>query len=105
MRKRWHAKLLEVKTELQRRMHDPIPEQGRYLCSVLGGHYRYYGVPTNSDRLSTFRYHVVALWWRALKRRSQRHRLPWERMERYASWLPKPKIHHPWPIERFDVTT
>ena len=86
-------------------MHDPIPEQGRYLCSVLGGHYRYYGVPTNSDRLSTFRYHVVALWWRALKRRSQRHRLPWERMERYASWLPKPKIHHPWPIERFDVTT
>jgi group II intron reverse transcriptase/maturase len=105
IRKRWHAKLQEVKAELQRRMHDPIPEQGRYLRSVLGGHYRYYGVPTNSDRLSTFRYHVVGLWWRTLKRRSQRHRVTWERMERYERWLPKPKLHHPWPAQRFDVTT
>jgi RNA-directed DNA polymerase len=104
MRKRWHAKLLEVKTELQRRMHAPIPEQGRYLRSVLGGHYRYYGVPTNSDRLAVFRYHVVGLWWRALKRRSQKHRMPWERMRRYVSWLPLPRLHHPWPAQRFDVT-
>ena len=95
----------EVKLELRRRMHDPIPEQGRYLSSVLGGHFRYYGVPTNSDRLSAFRYHVERLWWRSLKRRSQRSRMKWERMERFASWLPPPKICHPWPRERFDVTT
>jgi RNA-directed DNA polymerase len=105
IRKRWQMKLHEVKTELRRRMHDPIPEQGRYLRSVLGGHFRYYGVPTNSDRLSAFRYHVVRLWWRSLKRRSQRSRLTWERMERFVRWLPVPKICHPWPRERFDVTT
>jgi RNA-directed DNA polymerase len=105
IRKRWQAKLQEVKIELRRRMHDPIPEQGRYLSSVLGGHFRYYGVPTNSDRLSAFRHHVVRLWWRSLKRRSQRSRMKWERMERFARWLPPPKICHPWPRERFDVTT
>jgi RNA-directed DNA polymerase len=105
IRKRWQAKLREVKTELRRRMHDPIPEQGRYLRSVLDGHFRYYGVPGNSSRLAAFRYHVVGLWRRSLMRRSQRHRLTWDRMARYAGWLPLPRIHHPWPDRRFDVTT
>jgi len=104
IRKRWQAKLHEVKTELRRRMHEPIPEQGRYLRSVLDGHFRYYGVPGNSSRLAAFRYHVVGLWRRALMRRSQRHRLTWDRMARYAGWLPPPRIHHPWPDRRFDVT-
>ncbi|RYG20112.1 group II intron reverse transcriptase/maturase [bacterium] len=105
IRKRWHAKLHEVKTELRRRMHDPIPEQGHYLRSVLGGHFRYYGVPTNRDRLSAFRYHVKRLWWRSLNRRSQRSRTTWERMARLDRWLPPPRVCHPWPSERIDVTT
>lgn len=105
IRARWHSKLREVKHELQRRMHEPIPEQGRYLRSVLGGHYRYYGVPTNSDRLSAFRYHIKRLWMRVLKRRSQRSKITWSRMDRYDRWLPRARICHPWPEERFDVTT
>lgn len=106
MRTRWHAKLQEVKTELQRRMHDPVPKQGRYLRSVLGGHFRYYGVPTNSHALSAFRYHVVRIWRRSLQRRSQKSRMPWERIERYAArWLPPARVCHPWPSDRFDVTT
>jgi len=105
IRARWHAKLREVKTELQRRMHDPIPEQGRYLSSVLRGYYRYYGVPTNSDRISAFRYHVKRLWMRSLQRRSQRSRTTWSRMDRYDRWLPPSRICHPWPEARFDVTT
>jgi hypothetical protein len=105
IRKRWHAKLHEVKAELRRRMHEPIPEQGRYLRSVLGGHFRYYGVPTN-DRLSAFRYHVGGVWRRSLKRRSQKSKLTWERMKRLIDhWLPPSKICHPWPSERFYVTT
>jgi group II intron reverse transcriptase/maturase len=104
IRMRWHAKLREVKAELRRRMHEPIPEQGRYLRSVLEGHYRYYGVPTNSDRISAFRYHVEQLWWRSLKRRSQRG-LKWDRMKRHLRSLPPPRICHPWPEVRFDVTT
>jgi RNA-directed DNA polymerase len=105
IRKRWQAKLREVKTELQQRRHDPIPAQRSYLRSVLDGHFRYYGVPGNSDRLAAFRCHVVRLWQRSLMRRSQRHRMTWDRMARYARWLPPPRIHHPWPDRRFDVTT
>jgi len=62
MRKRFHAKLKEVKAELRRRMHRPIPEQGAYPRSVVLGHCRYYGVPMNSAALSQFRLAIGRLW-------------------------------------------
>jgi group II intron reverse transcriptase/maturase len=106
MRKRWQAKLLEVKTELRRRMHDPVPEQGAYLRAVVGGHNRYYGVPGNGARIAAFRLGVTVIWLRTLRRRSQRHRMPWERFERYVErWIPPARICHPWPSARFDVMT
>ncbi len=98
MRKRVRAKLQAVKMELKRRVHDPLPQQAKWLAAVLRGHYQYYGVPFNSRALATFRFRVVALWQRALNRRSQRKRMTWERMERLArQWLPNPKIYHPYP--------
>ena len=105
IRSRWQAKLREVKTELRRRWHQPIRAQAAYLWSVMTGHFRYYGVPGNSARLSGFRFQVVRIWHRTLQRRSQRGRISWKRMSRYANLLPPPKICHPWPSQRFDVTT
>jgi len=103
MRKRWQAKLHEVKTELRRRMHRTVPEQGAYLRAVVGGHNRYFGVPTNSAQLQAFRQHVLRLWLRTLRRRSQRHRMPWKRFMRYvARWIPSAHITHPWPNVRHD---
>ena len=91
MRKRLQAKLREVKTELRRRMHDPIPAVGTWLRSVVGGHIRYYGVPTNSPALTSFRFQVGRLWYRTLSRRSQNGRVTWERMRRLIDrWLPLP---------------
>src|SRR5206468_13044647 len=85
------AKLSEVKAELRRRLHLPIPEQGRWLASVVRGHCNYYGVPGNSDAINAFRDQATRHWYWALKRRSQRHRLNWERMHRIAKrWLPPP---------------
>ena len=83
IRKRLQAKLQEVKTELRRRMHRPIREQGAWLRSVVGGHVRYYGVPMNGPALRTFRCQVGWLWLRTLRRRGQRHRLTWARMQRH----------------------
>ncbi|MGH2850551.1 MAG: group II intron maturase-specific domain-containing protein, partial [Solirubrobacteraceae bacterium] len=74
------AKLSEVKTELMRRRHLPIPEQGRWLASVIRGHCNYYGVPSNSDAIIQFCTQATRHWAHALRRRSQRHRLDWERM-------------------------
>jgi RNA-directed DNA polymerase len=105
-KKRLRAKAREVKTEMRRRRQHPIPDQGRWLASVLRGHYQYYAVPDNGRALQAFRQELVNGWRRALRRRSQRTRLTWARMDRLARrWLPRPRILHPWPSDRFAVTT
>ena len=104
--KRVRAKLLAVKREMARRMHQPVPEQGRWLTSVLRGHYQYYAVPDNIEALRAFREGLVRHWLRSLRRRSQRSRMTWERMRRLADrWLPQPRILHPWPEQRFAAIT
>ena len=108
MRTRLQAKLKSLYEELRRRRHEPIPEQGAYLRSVVGGHTRYYGVPGNGPALSAFRKAVGWLWRKALRRRSQRarRRLTWDRMKRYiARWLPPARICHPYPSVRLAVRT
>jgi group II intron reverse transcriptase/maturase len=106
MRSRWQAKLTAVKLELRRRLHCPVPEQGLYLRQVVRGHVQYYGVPMNGPALSAFRTAVGRLWCRVLRRRSQRHALPWHRMRRYINrWLPPVRICHPYPLVRFGVIT
>ena len=106
MRPRWQAKLQEVTTELRRRLHVPIPEQGAYLRSVLLGHARYYGVPRNGPRLSAFRFALVRRWHAALRRRSQTARVSWDRMTRLSThWLPFPRIYHPYPSQRLALVT
>lgn len=106
MRKRLRAKLREINTKLRQRWHDPIPENGRWLASIIRGHTNYYGVPLNSQRLHAFRHQVVCLWKRALSRRSQKAYVTWERMQRIARrWLPPVRIVHPYPEQRFHLLT
>ena len=98
------AKLHEVKALLRKRRHWSIPEQGQWLGSVVRGHTAYYAVPGNIAAVSAFRLQVTRHWSNALRRRSQRHRLTWERMGRLeARWLPAARITHPWPNVRFDA--
>ena len=105
-KKKMRAKLKSVKTEMKRRRHLPIPDQGRWLASVLSGHYRYYAVPDNSHALRGFRERLIRHWRRALSRRSQKSHMTWARIQRSAElWLPKPRILHPWPDARFDAKT
>lgn len=104
--KRLRRKLQEVKDTLRQHMHWPIPQQGAWLRSVLLGHSRYYGVPRNGSLLRVFRETLRRSWYRTLRRRSQRHRLTWQRMAAHADrWLPTPRICHPYPAQRLRVTT
>ena len=106
IRQRLQAKLGEVKTELRRRMHDPVPEVGKWLGAVVGGHMRYYGVPLNMPALFLFRSQVGWLWQRALSRRSQKGRVKWDRMRRLIDrHLPPLRTYHPYPLHRFGVAT
>ena len=104
--KKMAAKLREVNALLRQRRHWPIPEQGEWLGSVVRGHTAYYAVPGNIAAVSAFRKQVTRHWNRSLRRRSQRHRVTWERMGRLeARWLPAARITHPWPNVRFDART
>jgi group II intron reverse transcriptase/maturase len=106
IKKRMRAKLVEVRNQLKRRRHDPIPVQGRWLAQVLRGHMAYYAVPGNCDAVSAFRHQMTLHWRRALRRRSQRGRVSWERMGRYATrWLPKVRVMHPYPNVRLAAKT
>ena len=101
---RMRDKLSEIKTQMRKRMHASIPEQGKWLRSVVTGFFAYHAVPTNQRALSAFRYHVVELWRKSLRRRSQKTNLTWERMTQLVNdWLPTPRILHPWPEQRFAV--
>jgi group II intron reverse transcriptase/maturase len=103
-RDRMKAKLKEVAGELRRRMHQTIPEQGTWLKQVVTGYFAYHAVPTNWAALGAFRDGIARRWWWTLRRRSQKSALNWARMQKLADdWLPKPRILHPWPNQRFAV--
>ena len=108
-KKRMQRKLKAVKTELRRRLHQPVPEVGAYLRSVVHGHFQYFGVPRNGPALCSFRHGVVWLWWRVLRRRSQKHRCTKKLQRRFWRWvecfLPQASILHPYPEQRLAVMT
>jgi hypothetical protein len=104
--KRMRAKLHEVRDQLHRDRHLSVPEQGRWLASVVRGHLNYYAVPGNIQAVRAFQAQAARHWFKALRRRSQRHRLNWARMSRLVDrWLPPAHIVHPWPSVRFGAIT
>jgi RNA-directed DNA polymerase len=104
-RDRMRTKLKMIKEEMWRRMHQPIPDQGKWLWYVVRGYFNFHAVPTNAPALHAFRHHVTDIWRCTLRHRSQKDRITWTRMTQLAdAWLPKPIILHPWPSDRFAVT-
>ena len=103
---RMRGTLRALREQLRVHRDRPIPEQGAWLQRVLRGYFNYYAVPTNSRRIRAFRKEVARAWLRALRRRSQRHRMPWRRMRALENrWLPPARVLHPWPDRRFDART
>ncbi len=102
IRKRMRAKLRQVKQQLRERMHDPVPQTGQWLQSIVQGYFNYYAVPGNLASLGVFRDRVLALWWRTIRRRSQKRRISWTRILVLAQrWFPLPRALHPFPDARF----
>src|SRR5215204_2730438 len=104
-RDRMRVKVQAIKQELRRRMHQPIPAQGKWLAQVVSGYFNYHAVPTNTRALVVFRHRITLLWRRVLRQRGQNTTPPWDRMRKLVNdWLPKPRTLHPWPQARFAVT-
>ncbi len=96
-RDRVRAKLKEIKEELWRRMHWPIPEQGSWLAQIIRGFFAYHAVPTNMATLGKFRHQVVWLWLRTLRRRSQKDDTPLDQDKKAGGGLP-PETENPSPL-------
>jgi RNA-directed DNA polymerase len=104
VRKRWEAKLQQVKQALRERMHEPVSRVGGWIARVRNGFYQYHAVPGNGASLRRFRERIGRYWRHALERRSQRGRLRADRMARlFNRWLPHPRLVHPYPGVRFDA--
>lgn len=104
MKKRMRAKLQEIKQQLRKRLHDPLPQVGGWLRMVVTGWMRYYAVPWSWETIATFRRHVTWLWSKAIRRRSQKSHMTWADIFRLANyWLPAPRICHPYPWDRLRV--
>lgn len=102
IRKRMRKKLQEIKQQLRRRMHDPVPQTGEWLRLVVQGYYNYYAVPGNLDSLGVFRDRLLRFWGQSLRRRSQKSRPTWAcRVALANRWLPHPRVLHPYPADRF----
>jgi hypothetical protein len=77
--KRMAAKLKDLKAKLRQRMHDRLPGTVRWLQQVVSGYFQYHAIPGNWARMEAFLREVRHIWFRTLRRRSQRSRITWER--------------------------
>ena len=104
MRARRIRTLHRIKEALRKRMHHDRWEVGAWLGKVVNGWLGYYSVPGSRWSCRNFVQRVFVLWMKTVRRRSQRHKLSWERMRGMAAVLwPPVKVRHPWPEQRFAV--
>lgn len=102
--KRLRATIAAIKVKLIQRRHWPIDAVGKWLGRVCRGWLNYHAIPGNLERMTQFLDEVKKLWLAQLRRRSQRHRMPWSRFVRIIRrYLPSPKVVHPFPSVRFDA--
>jgi group II intron reverse transcriptase/maturase len=66
IKKRMRAKLHQVRDQRHKRRHLPVPEQGRWLASVVRGHLAYYAVPGNIKAARAFQTQATRHWWSTL---------------------------------------
>ncbi len=103
-RKRMRAKLQQIKQLLLARKHDPVEQTGKWPRSVVQGYFNYHAVPGNGRSMGKFREQVERYWRLALRRRSQKSRMTWDRFRPLAQrWIPVQRVLHPFPRERFDA--
>ena len=102
--KRVNRTLNRIKVELLRRMHHDVYDVARWLGQVIRGWLGYYAVPTSASSLYSFIHGIKSIWLKVLRRRSQKDRFSWARLDQvgHACWPPV-TILHPWPDQRFAV--
>ena len=87
---RFARAMIAVKEWCRTNRHRPILDQLAMLSAKLVGHYAYYGITGNSDRLQQYRHQVTKTWRKWLARRTRSKQLPWDRFNAFLARHPLP---------------
>jgi RNA-directed DNA polymerase len=74
----------------RRHRHEPVKEQHASLCRRISGHINYFGVNGNLDCITRLVRAAERIWYRWLRRRSNRTRLNWQRFGDLLRAFPLP---------------
>ena len=91
------ARTLKAISQVCRNMRTrPLRDQHQRLSRMLKGHYAYFGISGNYERLATRPYQVARIWRKWLSRRSNERSMPWAAFTRILQLfpLPQPRIVH-----------
>ena len=91
------ARTLKAINQVCRNMRTrPLRDQHQRLSRMLKGHYAYFGISGNYERLATLPYQVARIWRKWLSRRSNERSMPWAAFTRILQLfpLPQPRIVH-----------
>jgi len=92
---RFRKALARISAWCRQHLHDPLPAQRAALARKLTGHYGYYGITGNSASLGRLLFFVRRIWFKWLRRRSQRARLNWDRYAALLEVFPLPPARLP----------
>jgi RNA-directed DNA polymerase len=84
--------LKNVKEWLREHMHTSVYWQRKKLSMRLRGYYNYFDLPYCRKALQHVKWHVERLWVMTLRRRSQKHKLWWSRIQT-QTWFKLPGPH------------
>jgi group II intron reverse transcriptase/maturase len=97
--KRFSRAKAAMKERLRRMKHHPVETQARAINQILRGHFNYYGIAGNAQKLHAFWNFTRREWKHSLSKRSQKGRLTWEDLK--ALWAqhsmapPRIRINYP----------
>jgi group II intron reverse transcriptase/maturase len=88
--------LTAINQQCRRMRHWPLAEQHRRLCQMLQGHFAYFGISGNSQRLAAVLHQTRRFWRKWLSRRSWTSYITWAQFVRLVATypLPAPRIVH-----------
>jgi len=91
--KKLKQKRKALKQWAKEHMHDPVANTLMRLDQKLRGHCQYYGVNGNFVSLRNFYYYARCTMLKVLRRRGQKHRMTWAKMnELWPMYISRPTI-------------
>ena len=93
-RKKFNAKVKEMKEWILRRMHCKVSDTIKLLNIKLVGYYRYYGITDNLDAIRRYYEIVAKMLYKTLNRRTQKNKYSYRKYyDKVQKQIVKPRVY------------